>query len=241
MMKDKLWACKVKYDKQMPDDSIKKVTEEVLVESESYTESEARVTEIVRQFIETEFSLKDIRPTKYAEYVRHEGEELFPWWLVIICLAHFDEEKKKEKIHNIQIVVQASDVKEALAIIEAKFNDGTVISIELTKIINIYPYDDSGYVEQHLVINENDRLLSTYGKEAYECYMRFCEYEKNSKNRGYIDIMRDQINHYVAITDKSILDAGFYHRNTYANHIGEESNLYVGLAVKMTEENNNQK
>lgn len=241
MMKGKLWTCKVKYDKQMPDDSIKKVTEEILVESESYTESEARVTEIVRQFIQTEFSLKDIRPTKYAEYVRHEGEELFPWWLVIIRLTYFDEENKKEKVNNIQIVIQASDIKEVLSVIEGKFNDGIVTSIELTKIINIYPYDDSGYTEQHPVINENDRLLSIYGKEAYECYIRFGEYEKNDRNHGYIDIMKDQINKYVAKTDKSILDAGFYHRNTYANHIGEESNLYVGLAVKMTEENNNKK
>lgn len=239
MMKGRLWACKIKYNKQMPDDSRKNVTEEILVESESYTESEARVTEIVRMFIQDEFSLSNISPTKYAEYFRHSGEELLPWWCATVRFSQFDEEKKKEAVRNTLIIIQATDIKEALFIAETNFTDENITSVELTKILYIYPYDESEYVEQQPAKSDPERLIGTYGKEAYEYYLRFLDYEKVESNNGFIEIMKDMIRDYSIKNNKNWIDSSFSLRDAYFENIGESANHYIGIAVNMMESKNN--
>lgn len=58
---------KVSFDKTMPNGIIKKVTEEYLFDSLSFTESEARTVEELKPYISGEFSISDIKRARISE------------------------------------------------------------------------------------------------------------------------------------------------------------------------------
>ncbi|MDD2474287.1 MAG: DUF4494 domain-containing protein [Dysgonamonadaceae bacterium] len=136
------FECKVRYEKMLESGMQKMVTEPYLVDALSFTEAEARIIEEIRPFMSGEFTISDIKRVKYAEsFFNDEGDRYYRMRLFFISL---DEKSGTEKKTSVNMLVQASTLKEAVLIIETEMEksmvDYTIASVTETAIMDVYPY-----------------------------------------------------------------------------------------------------
>ena len=134
------FECKVKYDKTQENGSVKKVSEPYLVDALSFTEAEARITEEQRPFISGEFSVDAVKRTKIAEIFFNDGADR--WYMVKVAFITIDEKTAKEKRSVSQILVQASNFREALENVlkgmEGTMADYEIVQIAETPLMDVY-------------------------------------------------------------------------------------------------------
>lgn len=136
------FECKVNYEKTMENGTQKKVTEPYLVDALSFTEAEARIIEEMKPYIAGEFTITDIKRAKLSElFFNENGDRYFKAKVYFITL---DEKSGTEKKTAVQMLAQASDIKEALAVVE-KGMEGTladyaIASLTETLIMDVFPY-----------------------------------------------------------------------------------------------------
>lgn len=134
------FECKVKYDKTQENGSAKKVSEPYLVDALSFTEAEARITEEQRPFISGEFSVDAVKRTKIAEIFFNDGADR--WYMVKVAFITIDEKTAKEKRSVSQILVQASNFREALENflkgMEGTMADYEIVQIAETPLMDVY-------------------------------------------------------------------------------------------------------
>ena len=137
------FECKISYEKMLENGMQKKVTEPYLVDAFSFTEAEARIIEEIRPYVSGEFTVADIKRAKFAElFFNENGDRFFKAKVYFITL---DEKSGAEKKTAVQMLAQASDIKEALAIVEqgmaGTLSDYTVASLMETAIMDVFPYE----------------------------------------------------------------------------------------------------
>ena len=122
----------------------KKVTEPYLVDALSFTEAEARIIEEIRPYITGEFTITDIKRAKLSElFFNDNGDRFFKAKVMYVTL---DEKSGTEKKTATQMLAQASDIKEALRVVE-KGMEGTladyvIASLSETNIMDVFPYSE---------------------------------------------------------------------------------------------------
>ena len=136
------FECKIKYDKMLETGMQKTVTEPYLVDALSFTEAEARIIEEIKPFISGEFSVSDIKRVKYSDsFFNETGDRYYKARLHFITL---DEKSGAEKKTAVNMLVQASDLKEAVEIVEAEMKktmiDYAFASVTETAIMDVFPY-----------------------------------------------------------------------------------------------------
>lgn len=136
------FECKIKYDKMLETGIQKSVTEPYLVDALSFTEAEARIIEEMKPFISGEFSVSDIKRVKYAEsFFNETGDRYYKARLYFITL---DEKSGAEKKSAVNMLVQASALKEAVEIVEAEMKktmiDYDIASVMETAIMDVFQY-----------------------------------------------------------------------------------------------------
>src|SRR5690606_20493427 len=134
--------CKIKYDKMLETGMQKTVTEPYLVDALSFTEAEARIIEEIKPFISGEFSVSDIKRVKYSDsFFNATGDRYFKARLHFITL---DEKSGAEKKTAVNMLVQASELKEAVEIVETEMKktmiDYAFASVTETAIMDVFPY-----------------------------------------------------------------------------------------------------
>lgn len=134
----------VSYEKLMENGMEKKVTEKYLIDALSHTEAEARAIEEVKSFISGGFTIAKILRKRIAELFFFDGGDRF--WQSKIEFVTLDEKSGAEKRTSVRMLAQASDVKEALAVIE-KGMEGTMADywiggITETAIMDVFPYNE---------------------------------------------------------------------------------------------------
>ena len=144
------FECKVRYDKTLDTGMIKTVTEPYMVDALSFTEAEARIIEEISPFISGEFSISDIKRVKYADtFFNETGDRYYKARLYFITL---DEKSGSEKKTAINMLIQASELKEAVTIIEEEMKkamiDYTIASVVETAIMDIFTYSSKERKEQ---------------------------------------------------------------------------------------------
>lgn len=138
------FECKVSYEKMLENGMQKKVTEPYLVDALSFTEAEARIIEEIRPYITGEFTITDIKRAKLSElFFNDNGDRFFKAKVMYVTL---DEKSGTEKKTATQMLAQASDIKEALKVVE-KGMEGTladyvIASLAETTIMDVFPYSD---------------------------------------------------------------------------------------------------
>lgn len=138
------FECKVSYEKMLENGMQKKVTEPYLVDALSFTEAEARIIEEIKPYISGEFTITDIKRAKLSElFFNDNGDRFFKAKVVFITL---DEKSGTEKKTATQMLAQASDIKEALKVVE-KGMEGTladyaIASLTETTIMDVFPYSE---------------------------------------------------------------------------------------------------
>ena len=114
-----LWFnCKIAYDKIVENGLIKKITEQYVVEALSFTEAEARIIEEVAKYSCGEFEVKDIKQAAFEEVFFSEDAEADRWYRVKLDFIFVDEKTEKEKKSRVTYLVQAANLKGAMAGIE---------------------------------------------------------------------------------------------------------------------------
>ena len=98
------FICKVSYQKMMENGFQKKVTEQYLVDSLSFTEAEARIIEEMRPYITGEFTVSAVGRARLTEVFFNEGET---YYKVKINFITLDERTGVEKKTPAQILVEA--------------------------------------------------------------------------------------------------------------------------------------
>ena len=136
------FECKIKYDKMLETGMQKTVTEPYLVDALSFTEAEARIIEEIKPFISGEFSVSDIKRVKYSDsFFNETGDRYYKARLHFITL---DEKSGAEKKTAVNMLVQASELKEAVDIVETEMKktmiDYAFASVTETAIMDVFPY-----------------------------------------------------------------------------------------------------
>lgn len=135
---------KVRYDKQMEDGQIKKVTEAYVVDAVSFSEAETRITGDMASFVSGEFDVVAEKIAAYGEIMFSESETDDKWYKVKVQFIILDEKTGKEKRSNVYYLVQASCTDRAQRNMEEVLRntmiDYVIASVVETPIIDVYRY-----------------------------------------------------------------------------------------------------
>lgn len=138
------FECKVSYEKMMENGLQKKVTEPYLVDALSFTEAEARIQEEIKPYISGEFTIADIKRAKLSElFFNDNGDRFFK---AKVCFITIDEKSGTEKKTAVQMLAQASSLRDALQVVykgmEGTLADYFIASLSETSIMDVFPYSE---------------------------------------------------------------------------------------------------
>ena len=137
------FECGVTYDKTQENGIIKRVTEPYLVDALSFTEAEARIIEEMKPYMSGDFIVANIKRAKLAELFFNENGDRY--YKAKVCFITLDEKSGTEKKTAVAMLAQASDIKEALAVIEkgmeGAMSDYIIVSLSETMIMDVFPYE----------------------------------------------------------------------------------------------------
>ncbi len=138
-----LFECKVKYEKiDEASGKEKKVSETYLIDAVSFTEAESRIYKEMEMMVRGEFVVTNIRKANYTEIFDNEDGDR--WFKSKISFASVDEKSGKEKKVSNQILVMASNVKDAFDKIHEGMGGMTVDfdinAISESPIMDFFPY-----------------------------------------------------------------------------------------------------
>lgn len=136
------FECKVRYDKTLDTGLIKTVTEPYMIDALSFTEAEARIIEEITPFISGEFSVSDIKRVKYSDtFFNESGDRYYKAKLYYITL---DEKSGAEKKTAVNMLVQASELREAVDIIDEEMKktmiDYSIAGLTETAVMDVFTY-----------------------------------------------------------------------------------------------------
>ena len=111
---NKNFECKIKYNKVLEDGKEKPVTEKYLVSAMSFTEAEANFIKEITPYISGEFFIDDISRADYSELFLSEDESADKYYDAKLAFITLDEKSGKEKKTNVNMLVRASDMRDAM-------------------------------------------------------------------------------------------------------------------------------
>jgi hypothetical protein len=136
------FECKVSYEKTMENGMLKKVTEPYLVDALSFTEAEARIIEEIKPYISGEFTVADIKRARINELFFNESGDRY--YRIKVYFITLDEKSGAEKKTAVQMLAQASNIKEAIAVLEEGMKgtmaDYTIASVVETMLMDVFPF-----------------------------------------------------------------------------------------------------
>lgn len=136
------FECKVSYEKTMENGLQKKVSEPYLVDALSFTEAESRITEEIKPYISGEFTISDIKRARLNEIFFNDAGDRY--YRVKVFFITLDEKSGAEKKTAVQMLAQASDIKEAIAVVEEGMKgtmaDYTIATVAESPLMDIFPF-----------------------------------------------------------------------------------------------------
>jgi len=150
----KTWyICKIKYQKQTDEGLLKAVTEAYMVDAVSFTEAEARITEVMAPEISGEFLVTGISKGNFTEIVNYEDSD--KWYKCKVTYISVDGDSGgKEKKVSTYFLVSANSLKEAYERVDDSLSSMLVPfdipSISITNIIDVFPFmsDEDSLAEE---------------------------------------------------------------------------------------------
>lgn len=132
---------RVKYQKQMPNGLVQRVSEQYLVNAMSFTEAEARIIMEV-QGGQREITMAAVAKSNITEVVPYGDTE--KWHKCKVTYVVTDEDAEKEKKVTTYLLVNAEDVKEAYDRTQEHLKDMLVPfqipKIEESPIVEVYGF-----------------------------------------------------------------------------------------------------
>ena len=139
---NKYFEVKVKMQKTQEDGTQKKVTEQYVVEAATFGETERRITECLKPYIEGEFDVTDIKIAGYSQIVTGD-QNADKYFKAKVTFVALDETTGKEKKTSELYLVQSETLESAESDIKSYLNDGntTISSIAETVILDVFTQD----------------------------------------------------------------------------------------------------
>lgn len=140
------FECKIKYEKTMENGLVKKVSEPYLVDALSFTEAEKRIIDEVSPFMTGEFEVSDIKRARYAEFFETAEESADRWFRAKLVFITLDEKSGKEKKSSQNVLIQAADLRGAIARLDEGMKgsmlDYIIASVAETAIMDVFRYKE---------------------------------------------------------------------------------------------------
>ena len=146
-MKRNWYKFRVKYGKQLDNGKTKKVSEEYLVDAESFTETEKRAAKAASKVFETRsFDITAISREPISEIIRNEDDdENNKWYKSVVTFVTENEETGEKKYSPQNIYVQATDTTDADSRLRDHMSNSMeewlVKSIAETKVLDVLSYE----------------------------------------------------------------------------------------------------
>ena len=138
------FECKIRYEKTMEDGTQKKVTEQYTVDALSFTEAEASIIEEMSAYISGEFEVKDIKKAAYGEVFFSDSAAADRWYKTKLQFITIDEKTEKEKRSNVNYLVHAASLPEAVnnigEVMGGTMIDYVIASIAETQIMDVFEH-----------------------------------------------------------------------------------------------------
>lgn len=144
-MKRNWYKFRVKYSKEMDDGKKKKVSEEYLVDAESFTETEKRANKAATDLIGTrDFYITAISREPVSDIIKGTEQDDNHWYKAVFALVTVDEETGQKKFSPHVMYVNAEDTTEADELLrehmEGSQVDWEIKSIAETKVLGVLEY-----------------------------------------------------------------------------------------------------
>ena len=141
-----LFISTVRFDKIVPNGAKKTVSEQYLLDAESFTDAEARTIEKVKPYIPGDFSIPRISKAQFSSLCLSDNLNDDRFYKVKVGYIIIDEKSGVEKRKNHSVLVQAYDFKRAykrfVDYMSETISDYEIISISETQIIEYFPLDE---------------------------------------------------------------------------------------------------
>lgn len=144
-MKRYWYKFRVKYGKELDTGKKKKVSEEYLVDAESFTETEKRANKAATDLIGTrDFDITAISREPITEILKDEEDEDNHWYKAVVALVTVDEETGTKKFSPQTMYVNSPDIKDAVQMLIDHMSDSSfdweIKSIAETKVLGVLNY-----------------------------------------------------------------------------------------------------
>ena len=141
----KFYEVKIQYHKMQEDGKKKKVTEQYVVESLSFTEAEARIIEEMTPYIDGEFDVVSEKIAPYNEILISDRINDDKWFISKVSLITIDERTAKEKKTSQRFLVQADTSQTALEytnkLFDRSMTDYTIDAVQDTPTLDVFLHD----------------------------------------------------------------------------------------------------
>lgn len=144
-MKRYWYKFRVKYGKELDTGKKKKVSEEYLVDAESFTETEKRANKVATDLIGTrDFDITAISREPITEILKDEEDDDNHWYKAVVALVTVDEETGTKKFSPQTMYVNSPDIKDAVEMLIDHMSDSSfdweIKSIAETKVLGVLNY-----------------------------------------------------------------------------------------------------
>ena len=138
----KFFEVKIQYQKMQEDGKEKKVTEQYVAESLSFTEAEARIIKEMTPYISGEFNVVSEKIASYFEIILSDKSDDDKWFISKVSFITLDEKTAKEKKTSQRFLVQADTSQTALEYTNKFFDrsmtDYTIDAVQETPTIEVF-------------------------------------------------------------------------------------------------------
>lgn len=144
-MNSNWFECKIKVEKAIEGGMTKVVSESYLVDALNFTEAEARIIKEVSPFCSGQLEVANIKRARYAEIFTNEADSADKWYKIKCMFITLDEKTQTEKKTAQLMLVQASDLRDAVN----RFDDGMkgtmadyeIHTVQETTLLDVYPFE----------------------------------------------------------------------------------------------------
>lgn len=141
----KFFEVKIQYQKMQEDGKEKKVTEQYVVESMSFTEAESRITEEMTPYIDGDFGVVSEKIAPYNEIFLSDKSDDDKWFISKVGFITLDEKTAKEKKQTFRYLVQAATSELAMDYTKEMFSHGmsdySIDSVQDTPTLDVFLHE----------------------------------------------------------------------------------------------------
>ena len=135
------FECKITYDKEISaEGKLKKVSESYLLDAETFTDAEARMTELMET--RGAFTMDTVKKVRLAELFLDDKSERF--YKAKVGFISLNEKAGVEKKKYVQMLIQADNFPDALENLTKGMRDTMadyeIAMIQETPIMDVFPY-----------------------------------------------------------------------------------------------------